>query len=336
MANKFIVVCGQKYDIGVPVILWSDPEGLNAYDISTKTVKIQDRKTGRILIQTISGKRYGSRSLLTSEPNLSQLQKIIKQFFLHHTGIYNAEDTFEVLHNERKLSVTFILDDNGDLFQTLDVKEKAWHGGENNAISIGIEICSRAAAGKFPDAYDKYHQEKYNLLPRRRRIDYIQKEWIQGFEYNDAQYRTLIRLGKCLKEIFNLQTPGGKYAVDFPRANNRTIEYAISKPLLHNGIICHYNTTIQKIDPISFDHERFLRGINGDGTDGGSTFINFTKISTRQSALNKLGYNLDVDGDWGALSQAALEKFQHGVGLIPGQWGEKTEYMLDWAIKGLK
>ena len=37
IVNTSIVICGQKFDIGIPVILWTDPNGLNAYDISARS-----------------------------------------------------------------------------------------------------------------------------------------------------------------------------------------------------------------------------------------------------------------------------------------------------------
>ena len=84
MANTCIVVCGKKYDIGTRVVLWNEPGGFNAYD--TTTYRTQDRKTGKTIL--IQGKRYGSRLALGGTPSLAKLQKLVYQFALHHSGLY--------------------------------------------------------------------------------------------------------------------------------------------------------------------------------------------------------------------------------------------------------
>jgi hypothetical protein len=266
--NTSIVICGQKFDIGTRVVLWNEKNGLNGYDQSKVVVYEEDRKTGKKIAKTISGKRYGSRTL--QKLNLSGLQNVVTQFFLHHSGLYHSSTTFNVLHNERKLSVHFILDDDGTLYQTLDLVECAWHGGKNNKCSVGIEIDSRAMANQKPDAYDEYNQKKYNVLPRNKVLDNIHGNWITGYDYNDNQYKTLIRLGKVLMEAFPKMNKNvsGTMVADFPRDSDGKIEKKmIINPTSHCGFICHYHVSENKVDPISFDYNRFLLGIYKNNPD---------------------------------------------------------------------
>jgi N-acetylmuramoyl-L-alanine amidase len=321
-----IIVCGKAFPINAKVILWNEKNGLNAYDESKVITKEQDRRTGKIITKVISGKRYSSRKILS--PNLSQLQSIISQFFLHHSGLYHARDTFNVLHNQRKLSVTFILDDDGTIYQTLDVKEKAWHGGECNPISVGIEIDSKAFV-KTKTEYDAEHQERFKVGPRKQKLDWVQKNWVLGYEYSDQQYKSLIALAKTLSNVFPLLKN-----MDFPRTNNRVIKSVISKPLEHKGIICHYNTSDTKSDPISFDHERLIRGIKtGDNL---STFFDFT-ITQQQKMLQKLGYyNGNLDGIYGPKLKQAIQLFEeHNHLPQTGVYNDKVNYYLDLYVKGV-
>ncbi len=259
MSNTSIVVCGNFFDIGCRVILWNEPNGLNAYDVSTYHVKTEDRKTGKIKTVVISGKRYSKRSII--DPNLVKLQGMISQFFLHHSGLYHSKTTFNVLHKERGLSCHFILDDDGTLYQTLDIKEKAWHGGDCNTVSVGVEIDSKAHAGRFPNAYDEYHQKSNNVGPRNKRVDYVQNMKLVGYEYTEAQYETLIKLGIALSKIFPVIGSNLKFPTD---SDGNIIKKKIPNAKAHLGLICHYNQSENKNDPISFDHNRLVLGIKNN------------------------------------------------------------------------
>src|SRR5690606_1903341 len=50
-----------------------------------------------------------------------------------------------ILHDRRGLSVHFMLDIDGTIYQTLDLKERAWHATIANDRSIGIEIANMGA-----------------------------------------------------------------------------------------------------------------------------------------------------------------------------------------------
>lgn len=256
--NTSIVVCGKKYDIGTKVILWDEPGGLNSYDESKITTSTTDRATGKIVKTVILGKRYSSRFTTDSNPSLEKLQTIVKQFFLHHSGLYHSKQTFDVLHKERKLSVQFILDNDGTLYQCLDLKEKAYHGGKNNAYSIGIEIDSKADSNKYPDAYDEYHCKKFNLLPQEKCIDKIHGSNFHGYCYTDKQYDALVCLMNGLLEIFPLIAKNP----DFPRNTDGSFNKNVLKdPINYCGFICHLNTDSGKWDPVCLDRDRLLAGL---------------------------------------------------------------------------
>ncbi len=322
MANTSIVVCGEKFDIGTKVVLWTEPGGFSAYD--TAAHETQDRRTGDIVV--VKGKRYCSRLLLGGTPKLSRLKQIVCQFALHHSGLYRSRDTYETLQ-QRGLSVHFILDDDGTIYQTLDLRERAYHIGGNNAMSVGVEIDSRASAGKYPDAYDEAHQRKYKVGPRRVKYDTIHGERMKGFDYSDAQYAALAKLAKGLLEVFPLIRP------DFPRdASGQIVKTQLASPKSHKGFICHFHVTRTKIDPIAFDFARFL--LEFDRSAGTLKTVGLQGVPVlldtwldRQKALKAAGYDPGpIDGVLGPRTKAALEAFQADKGLEPdGIWGPKTE-----------
>ena len=329
MDNTSIVVCGQKFDIGTRVILWNEKSGLNAYSEAKVVTQEQDRQTGKTITTTIVGKRYGKRSVLPVD--FAKLQSIVTQFFIHHSGLYHSSSTFEVLQNERKLSVHFILDDDGTLYQTLDLVECAWHGGKNNGYSVGIETDNRALADGVSDAYDKYHCDKYKVTTHEKRMDRVQKNFINGYVFTDKQYATLIRLGKALMEIF----PKIKSNPDFPRdLKGRVVKEALVDSSKHCGFIGHYHASASKIDPISFDFERFLLGVKNNNPNQPSSCVPHSDWKSRQQALTDLGYTPGpIDGSFGPKTSAALKAFQKDNNVNESDWGPKTEFAINWNLK---
>jgi hypothetical protein len=338
--NTSIVVCGRKFDIGTRVVLWDEPRGFDAYSTHPYYTTEQDRQTGKeIKVVLTKGKRYSKRTAIL-RPGFEKLQRIVKQFFLHHSGLYRSRDTFHVLHNTRQLSVHFILDDDGTLYQTLDLREKAWHGGGNNSISVGIEIDSRADARKRPYAYDAAHQRKYRVGPRRVVADVINGHRFLGFDYSDAQYGTLIRLAKAMTEIFPL------VKAEFPTdEEGRIIKATLARPKAHAGFICHYHNSRSKWDPVAFDYDRLLLGVASGNPDEPSVLpeeepdmYSLATWKDRQQALAILGYDPGpIDGLPGRRTMAALKRFQAEEGLVAdGIWGPKSNGAMRRALENLR
>jgi len=334
MANTSIVICGEKYDIGTRVVLWNEKYGLNGYNTSKYTIKSTDRKTGKEKIKVIKGKRYSSRSKIR-KVDREWLNKNVNQFFLHHSGMYRAAGTYLVLHKQRGLSVHFIMDDDGTIYQCLDVKEKAWHGGSCNPISVGIEIDSRASARRFPNAYSATNQKRFRVGPRKIKLDTIHGMKMRGFDYSDGQYSALIKLGKCLCEQLGIPK-------DFPRGRGGKLVKGVMKNYRkYKGILCHYNMTKNKIDPISLNHDRILKGIGGNTNIPGDILpddiIDLRTWQGRQEALAELGHDPGpADGIYGRQTRGGIKSYQESMNLeITGEWDQPTESSVATMITGL-
>lgn len=345
--NTSFIVCGQKVDIGTRVVTWEEPQGFNAYDTSKYKVQEVDRRTGKTKTNVVSGVRYSKRTWIKN-PSFPQLQGMVTQFFLHHSGLYRSRTTFDVLHKQRRLSCHFILDDDGTIYQTLDLREKAWHGGACNSVAVGIEIDSRAYASKFPTAYDLDSQKKYGVGPRAKSYDTIHGKSILGYCYNDAQYAALIRLAIGLNSVF----PVISTHADFPRDGaGNIVKTNIRSPQKHMGYICHFHATRQKTDPIAFDFDRFLRGVRDKNpnikfaapgqdlaileVENEQDYIDIDDWRDIQEALVELGYNPGVvDGVVGKNTRAALKSFQSNNGLVPdGIWGPRSKAAMEKAVR---
>ncbi|MFT7620605.1 MAG: N-acetylmuramoyl-L-alanine amidase [Planctomycetota bacterium] len=99
-------------------------------------------------------------SLAVSEDGwtLPALRHVVDQFVIHHDACGTSRRCFEVLHDLRGLSVHFLLDVDGTLYQDLDLAHRARHVGSVNSRSIGVEIAHFGAYPPASEAVRKYWQ----------------------------------------------------------------------------------------------------------------------------------------------------------------------------------
>jgi N-acetylmuramoyl-L-alanine amidase len=138
-----IVVCGQLFHTGAPVVLWMDPDGYDGYRVErrfgsgivgpsyhVRTNPLTDEEVDRI--------RHG-------EWTLDFLREKVDQFVIHYDVAGLSRTCFTVLHDQRNLGVHFMLDLDGTIYQTMDLKECAWHATDANGRSVGVEIANMGA-----------------------------------------------------------------------------------------------------------------------------------------------------------------------------------------------
>src|SRR5206468_1976010 len=143
---------------------------------------------------------------------------------------------FNVLHDHRGLSVHFMLDLDGTIYQTLDLKERAWHATIANSRSVGIEIANMGCYGNEENSplnqwYAKDPEGKTritipeklgdggirtpNFVGRPARNEpvtgVIQGRELTQYDFTPQQYHALAHLTAALCRVFP------KIKCDYPR-----------------------------------------------------------------------------------------------------------------------
>ncbi len=269
-----IVVAGQMFHTGTKVVLWMDPGGYDAYRTQRRFVPLAQAHAG-------SPNRFGMRMAGLSPQqverfrgggwDLPALQSVIDQFVLHFDVEGTSRSCFATLQDRAGLSVHFMCDLDGTIYQTLDVKEAAWHATSSNNRSIGVEI---ANVGAYPEGeqppfnewYKTNHNGKViitippglgrgsertpNFVGRPARREVIEGE-IHGkkerqHDFTPQQYAALARLTATLCAVFP------KIICDYPReADGKLMRHKLPDAELkeYQGVLGHYHIQTDKVDP---------------------------------------------------------------------------------------
>jgi N-acetyl-anhydromuramyl-L-alanine amidase AmpD len=253
-----IWVAGVGFEVDAKVVRWDQGPGFNAR--AEACIRSHQSCPGGVL--PYSRKKPVSRRNRTAlrpslrslrdNPSLSAAQAVIRQFVLHHDGCPDAASCFNVLHNERGLSCHFLLDNDGTIYQTLDLAFMAFHAAGFNANSIGIEMSNRGDAKAWPSFYATRGQARDVTTCRIHGHTYL------AFEYTDAQHKALAALVRGLSRAlpnmpidYPQESPGYQAWGELPGAHS----YA--------GLLGHYHTTRRKWDPGPFDFKKFCESVRG-------------------------------------------------------------------------
>ena len=287
-----IVVAGQFVHTGTPVVLWLDPGGYDAYRVERRFSPIEQSswETSKVAVAALSSpNRYGVRHGPLTDPQIDRvrgggwdlplLQEVVDQFVIHFDACGTSRQCFKVLHDVRCLSVHFMLDLDGTIYQTLDLKERAWHATTSNTRSIGIEIANIGAyavgrKNPFDEWYSADSRGQTRItVPARfgesglRTAGFVARPVrpepvtgrIQGtellqYDLTPEQYQALIKLTAALCMTFP------KLKCDYPRdpSGNLILRKLPDDELnRYQGLLGHFHIQTNKVDPgpaFQWDH----------------------------------------------------------------------------------
>ncbi|HVU22973.1 MAG TPA: N-acetylmuramoyl-L-alanine amidase [Opitutus sp.] len=270
-----IIVAGRRFHTGTRVITWQDPGGYDGY------AGLPPFAPRHGVLDAAGEARVSAHGWTVPE-----LQRAVDQFVLHYDVCGVSKVCFKVLH-ERGLSVHFLLDVDGTVYQTIDLQERALHATIANSRSIGIEI---ANIGAYPPGAAKPLDEWYEhpgggetvlrvparigdpgiatphftggparATPVRGRV---QDETLVQYDFTPQQYAALTRLTAALCRIFP------RIACDYPHTwTGRPIAHKLPDGDLANyhGILGHYHIQANKADPgPAFQWRRFIAGVRAE------------------------------------------------------------------------
>jgi len=269
-----LIIGGQTFNVDAPIVNWRENgwDATSPYCIPTKNdsapacrpvpgagqepFSVPPQPPGKPYLR-----RFAYRPGLVSQgmnPSYSSIKAMVKQFVVHHDGCSSAEMCFDVLQNERGLSVHFLLDNDGTIFQTIDLGLMAYHAADWNIYSIGVELCNRGEALKEPNYYASGRAGPQRSTKNCK----INGHTIKSFDYTPAQYESFTRLCRELLRLFpNLpadypqSSPGEQMWDTLPNAGVERERYA--------GYIGHYHLTQNKWDPGPFDFKQFCSKLRG-------------------------------------------------------------------------
>ena len=239
MTNRIIKVFGKSISIDAVVHLWDDALGFDAYDRTKFVHTEENRKTGKIQKRVVKGRRYSWRKRKPDK---------IKSIVIHHTGGLRADTAFNTLHRERGLSVHFIVDDKGRIYQTLDLDCITWHAGKANATSVGIEACLYPDAFKRPNMYSPERCRRFGVMPHDIDYQIINGSKRRVFLMPDIQVRSIAKLCAAIWQgLERADSP------EFPTDIGCTY-YPLWRE--HEGLLLHSHITPRKWDAVGFDLAR--------------------------------------------------------------------------------
>ena len=279
-----IVIAGQFVHTGTRVVLWTDPGGYDAYRVERRFSPMDesDWETSQAKVRALkSPNRYNMRNRdLTSAEiervrgggwDLPLLQRVVDQFVLHFDVCGTSRQCFKVLQDMRDLSVHFMLDLDGTIYQTLDLKERAWHATTSNSRSVGIEIANIGAypvggGNPFEEWYAKDPNGKTRITippqygngglltkgfvgdPARPEpvVGMIQGKDLIQYDFTPQQYHALVRLTAALCKVFP------QIKCDYPKdAAGKLIRQKLPDDELkaYQGVLGHFHIQTDKVDP---------------------------------------------------------------------------------------
>jgi N-acetylmuramoyl-L-alanine amidase len=278
-----IVVAGHFFHTGTPVVLWMDPGGYDAYRVERRFSPYDksDFETSQKEVKDLSRpNRYMLREeALTPEQiekvrgggwDLPLLQQVVDEFVIHYDDCGTSRQCFNILQDHRDLSVHFLLDVDGTIYQTLDLKERALHASGANTRSVGVEIANigaYAVGGKnpFDEWYARTNGRTLLTIPKRfgdggvRTPGFVGQpahpEPVQGkihdqvlvqYDFTPQQYAALAKLTAAVCTA--LPRIECKYPTD---ASGKLVAGKLPDEQLANyhGVLGHYHLTTMKVDP---------------------------------------------------------------------------------------
>lgn len=177
------------------------------------------------------------------------------RLFVNHWDVCLDSTRCNDVLNKRGISVHFLIDNDGTIFQTLDMQHGAWHGssGRVNRASVGVEI-SNAYYPKYQNWYEK---RGFGERPTMKGVVVHGQKLPEFLGFYDVQ----IQAAQALWKAIEFAT-----AVEFkaPLDNNGNTSTKYEQDVVYGkfaGIVSHYHCSKKKIDCGGMDIKALIEEI---------------------------------------------------------------------------
>ena len=161
-------------------------------------------------------------------------------FVAHWDVCLSSKSCFKILE-KRGLSVHFLIDNDGTIYQIMDCNDIGWHAGNRkvNNKSIGVEISN----AYYPKYQAIYRRKGFGERPVMEEVVVHGKELKPFMGFYPVQIKAFKALAEALNKAYDIPLVA-------PMENNKLIETTYSKvqDATFKGVVSHYHITERKID----------------------------------------------------------------------------------------
>lgn len=214
--SNYIIYNGRNFPIKwEKVVLWTDKDGIKAPD--------------------------GSYYDYTGRPKRGV------RYFVNHWDVCLSSTSCARVLDKRGISVHFMIDNDGTIYQTLDMQHAAFHAGSSrsNRASVGVEITN----AYYPKYQDTYVQRGFGKRP------VIDDAWVHGnkldpfLDFYPEQINALKALWAAIHDATGIpfKAPENQFG-------KTSTKYEQDVPYgKFSGFVSHYHVSKRKIDCAGLD-----------------------------------------------------------------------------------
>ena len=229
--SNYIVYNGEFFPINWPkVVLWSERGGMKA--------------------------RKGTYYDYTGRP------KRPVRLFVNHWDVCLSSKACQSVLDKRGISVHFLIDNDGTIYQTLDMQHGGWHAGSErvNRASLGVEISN----AYYPKYQSWYKENGFGERPIKEKVR-VHGELLQPFtDFYPVQIEALKELWKAINKSTNI--PYETVTNQFSTTSKRYEQDA--KYGKFSGFVSHYHVSKEKIDCAGLDIKGILEDVKTEEETG--------------------------------------------------------------------
>jgi peptidoglycan hydrolase-like protein with peptidoglycan-binding domain len=180
------------------------------------------------------------------------------RLFVNHWDVCLSSRSCQRVLDKRGASVHFLIDNDGTIYQTLDIQHGAWHAGSErvNRASVGVEI-SNAYYTKYQSWYEK---NGFGLRPL------VDDAWVHGNKLREHTDFYPVQI-EALKALWKAIHKAAEIPYDAPKNQFGTTSTKYEQGVKYgnfSGFISHYHVSKGKIDCAGLDILKLLEEVKDD------------------------------------------------------------------------
>jgi len=180
------------------------------------------------------------------------------RLFVNHWDVCLSSRSCQRVLDKRGASVHFLIDNDGTIYQTLDIQHGAWHAGSErvNRASVGVEI-SNAYYTKYQAWYER---NGFGLRPL------VDDAWVHGNKLREHTDFYPVQI-EALKALWKAIHKAAEIPYDAPKNQFGTTSTKYEQGVKYgnfSGFISHYHVSKGKIDCAGLDILKLLEEVKDD------------------------------------------------------------------------